>query len=465
LITSEKILVAEDDPQLLGMLAEFLEGLGHEVLKAVNGNQALAALEAGNPHLALLDIKLPDLTGLQLLFLIKAHSPDTEVIMFTGYADLDSAIQALRLGAYDYLVKSDLRLPDLQAAVTRALEHRRLAQANRLLVDHLRQTQEELAWQRSHELMQIRRIGEVLAGPLTCEQLFQGLQSLIWESFGLQVLGLELHGGQTEPPQQAFRLQDGVDHTVLKEFKGWLKARLHSDAASGAIAADADARPQKMPFPAMLWSKIQAGEVVALVGAGRNPPFTPEEAELFRIFTLQGEAALKNLVLFQEVKRLAIRDGLTGLYNYRHFWEMLAREVEVSRRYGRPLSLLFLDIDDFKAINDTLGHPQGDVVLKSLAAYLERSARHADVVCRYGGEEFVVLLPQTSLEQAGVLAERLRLGISQNPIDLAKSKQRITVSIGMAQLGPQMDGEALVKAADNALYRAKQAGKNRVCTA
>jgi len=279
------------------------------------------------------------------------------------------------------------------------------------------------------------------------------------------VLGLELHGGQTEPPQQAFRLQDGVDHTVLKEFKGWLKARLHSDAASGAIAADADARPQKMPFPAMLWSKIQAGEVVALVGAGRNPPFTPEEAELFRIFTLQGEAALKNLVLFQEVKRLAIRDGLTGLYNYRHFWEMLAREVEVSRRYGRPLSLLFLDIDDFKAINDTLGHPQGDVVLKSLAAYLERSARHADVVCRYGGEEFVVLLPQTSLEQAGVLAERLRLGISQNPIDLAKSKQRITVSIGMAQLGPQMDGEALVKAADNALYRAKQAGKNRVCTA
>jgi diguanylate cyclase (GGDEF)-like protein len=139
--------------------------------------------------------------------------------------------------------------------------------------------------------------------------------------------------------------------------------------------------------------------------------------------------------------------------------------VEVSRRYGHPLSLLFLDIDDFKIINDTLGHPQGDVVLMALAAFLERSARQADVVCRYGGEEFVVILPQTSLEPAGVLAERLRRGISQKPIPLSSGPQKVTVSIGMAQLGPTMDAEALVRAADNALYQAKQAGKNRVCFA
>jgi diguanylate cyclase (GGDEF)-like protein len=340
-----------------------------------------------------------------------------------------------------------------------------MTQANRELVEHLRRAQEELASQRASELLQIRRIGEILAAPLTCEQLFQGLQSLIWESFSLKVLGLELHEGQNAPPQHAYRLQDGVDDTAFKEFKDWLKGLHHLNAASAAIVTAAGASSQQTPFPAILWSKVQAGEVLALVGAGRETPFTPEETELFRIFTLQGEAALKNLVLFEEVKRLAIRDGLTGLYNYRHFWEMLAREVEVSRRYGHPLSLFFLDIDDFKIINDTLGHTQGDVVLKALAAFLERSARHADVVCRYGGEEFVVILPQTSLDQAGVLAERLRRGISQNPISLSTRHQKITVSIGMAQLAPGMDGEALVKAADTALYQAKQAGKNRVCFA
>ena len=89
---------------------------------------------------------------------------------------------------------------------------------------------------------------------------------------------------------------------------------------------------------------------MGVVVAARHRSFAPEESELFRIFSLQGEAALKNLQLFEEVKSLAIRDGLTGLYNHRHFWELLGREVETSRRYNQPLSLLFLDIDDFKSL-------------------------------------------------------------------------------------------------------------------
>lgn len=462
-MAGEKILLTEDNLQLLGMLADFLEGLGYRVIRAADGDQALAVIETEEVHLALLDLNLPTLSGLELLFLLKSRYPDTEVILFTGDAGVDSAIQALRLGAYDYLVKSDLRLPDLQAVVGRALEHRRLAQANRDLVDNLRHAQEELARQRATELLQIRRIGETLAGPLTCEQLFNGLQSLIWESFSLKVLGLELHAGLEEGPQQAYRLQDGVADTTFTEFKDWLKAQLKLDETRGSTAAVAEPASEGLPFPAMLWGKIQAGEILALVGAGREVPFTPEEIELFRIFTLQGEAALKNLVLFEQVKMLAIRDGLTGLYNYRHFWEMLDREIEVSRRYGNSLSLLFLDIDDFKTINDTLGHTQGDVVLKTLAAYLQSSARHADVVFRYGGEEFVVILPQTSLEQAGVLAQRFCRGIAQTPILPAHRTCKVTVSIGLAQLAGGMDGEALVKAADTALYRAKESGKNRVC--
>ena len=191
--------------------------------------------------------------------------------------------------------------------------------------------------------------------------------------------------------------------------------------------------------------------------------FSPEEAELFRIFALQGEAALRNVLLFDEVKSLAIRDGLTGLYNYRHFREVLAHQVEVSRRYGRPLSLLFLDIDNFKGINDTRGHPEGDLVLKALANFLQTQVRQADVLCRYGGEEFVALLPQTSWTQAYLLAERLREGIAQTAIPLSGGDIHITVSIGGATRTAAMEGEDLVKAADAALYRAKQSGKNCVC--
>ena len=199
------------------------------------------------------------------------------------------------------------------------------------------------------------------------------------------------------------------------------------------------------------------------MAGGRDTPFTPEETELFRILILQGEAALKNLELFEEVKSLAIRDGLTGLFNYRHFWELLAHEVEQSRRYQTPLSLLFLDLDNFKIINDALGHSQGDVVLKTLADYLRAALRHADVVCRYGGEEFVALLPKTQVDQAMILAERLRQKISRMTIPLPEQDVQFTVSIGVAGLTPEMDGEALVEAADAAMYRAKKAGKNQVC--
>ena len=137
--------------------------------------------------------------------------------------------------------------------------------------------------------------------------------------------------------------------------------------------------------------------------------------------------------------------------------------MEQSRRYETPLSLLFLDLDSFKVINDTLGHSQGDAVLKTLADYLQGALRQADVICRYGGEEFVVLLPKTPLEQAVLLAERLRQKISEQVIPLPERDLRFTVSIGVSSLSPDMDGEALVNAADAAMYQAKQAGKNQVC--
>jgi two-component system NtrC family response regulator len=129
----EKILLVDDDPTILSTLTRFLTKQGYAVAGASTGREAVAALKGEAMSLAILDLMLPDATGLELLAHVREHSPDTEVILFTGLGALDSAIQALRLGAYDYLVKSDLRLPELQNVVERALERRRLALANREL--------------------------------------------------------------------------------------------------------------------------------------------------------------------------------------------------------------------------------------------------------------------------------------------------------------------------------------------
>lgn len=462
-MAAETILLADDDPSILGALTEFLEGQGYAVHAVTDGRQALAALDAEEFTLALLDLKLPGLSGLELLSHIKDYSPETEVILFTGHAGLESAVQALRLGAYDYLLKSDLILADLQAVINRALERRRLAQTNRLLLENLSQAQEELAQRRAAELTQIRRIGETLAGPLTGPQIIQGMFSLILESLPLAVLGLELRGGGEELPPDAYRRHPGVDEDTFEAFISWLKSRLHDWLPYWRGTATQEPGNRQGPLPAMLEAPVQAGEVTGLVAAGRETPFTPEESELFHIFVLQGGAAFKNLILYEQVRSMAIRDGLTGLYNYRYFWEVLHREVELARRYQHPLSLLFLDIDDFKKVNDTLGHPVGDLVLKALGNYLQAAVRQADLVCRYGGEEFVVLLAETESNQAKISAERLRAGISHIPVDLPERQLYFTVSIGVAELGPGMDGETLVKAADAALYQAKQTGKNRVC--
>jgi len=450
-MSGEPILLADDDRDLLAMLKEFLADQGYVVTAVGSGSEAMAALEGQEFTLALLDLMLPDCTGLDLLSQIKAHTPDTEVVLFTGHAGLESAVQALRLGAYDYLLKSDLRLADLQALVSRALERRRLARENRELMANITRAQKELAQRRTQELAQVRQIAETLAGPLTWDQLVQGLVNLIWDSLSLELLGLELHGKEPELPLEAYRRTPDVPEAGYQIFLEILK---------GQLAPDAPTPPAGTPLPAMLWQRVEVGHLTLMAGTGRQEPFTPEEAELFRIFILQGEAGIKNLVLFDQVRSMAIRDTLTGLYNHGYFKEALHYEVEKSRRYKTSLSLLFLDLDDFKQVNDTLGHLKGDKIMRQVATILKQETRQADLLCRYGGDEFVLLLCQTSAEQAMVLAERLRRAIAQSPMNPLELGLKVTVSIGVAGLEPEMTMDGLIQAADKAHYRAKQAGKN-----
>lgn len=186
-----------------------------------------------------------------------------------------------------------------------------------------------------------------------------------------------------------------------------------------------------------------------------------ELRQLAGTFNAMAERLQKSQAALEE---LSTRDGLTGLYNQRTFYVLLADEFAREQRYKRPVSLLLLDIDHFKRVNDTYGHLAGDAVLKGLSELLGHQARAIDRVCRYGGEEITVILPETGLEAATDVAERLRAAVEAQPFDVnAEAALRITVSVGVASWPAQADSaQTLVAAADAAMYAAKQGGRNRV---
>lgn len=168
-----------------------------------------------------------------------------------------------------------------------------------------------------------------------------------------------------------------------------------------------------------------------------------------------------------QVEALANTDPLTGLYNYRFFTEQFKMELELSRRFDSPMSLIILDIDHFKKLNDTYGHPAGDIVLKESAEIFKLNIRDNDILCRYGGEEFMILLPSTGIQEAFKCAERIRRAIQNHKIFLPDYVQpiSITVSGGVACYPTDArDGEQLIQVADNVLYTAKNKGRNKIVT-
>jgi diguanylate cyclase (GGDEF)-like protein len=167
--------------------------------------------------------------------------------------------------------------------------------------------------------------------------------------------------------------------------------------------------------------------------------------------------------LMEQLKKLSITDGLTNLYNRRHFYRQLSTEANRAERYGRVLSLLFFDVDSFKKFNDTYGHLAGDEALKSIARATENCLRVADSIFRYGGEEFAVLLPETSGEQAIIAGQRLRNDIDQLRLAISEEETaKVTVSIGVTEFSPGEEMERCVKRADMAMYNSKRSGGNQV---
>jgi diguanylate cyclase (GGDEF)-like protein len=190
--------------------------------------------------------------------------------------------------------------------------------------------------------------------------------------------------------------------------------------------------------------------------------FSRDDIALVELLSQLVGASIGNIKLFEKMQRQATTDGLTGLANHKTFYETLEKELWRTRRYGGQISLIMVDIDGLKRINDAYGHHAGDKVISEISKKIKACIRHIDTAARYGGDEFAVILPNTSLADAVVAAERMVDSVSESPITWKKEQIALSISVGVGEYGPESSPEDITSRSDQALYMAKQAGKNTV---
>jgi len=210
---------------------------------------------------------------------------------------------------------------------------------------------------------------------------------------------------------------------------------------------------------------IGHGQILGYISMYCDAPaqYNADHIRLAEIFANEASIAIENARLFEQVQLLAVTDELTGFYNRRYFYELVEIELARSRRYHHPTSLILIDVDHFKLVNDRYGHTTGDQVLQEMCAHIRKAVRESDILGRHGGEEFVLLLPETPVERAYEVAERLRQLVAGNPVKIGDIEIGVSVSAGVAALSNTCrDADSLFRCSDVAMYQAKQAGRNQV---
>jgi diguanylate cyclase (GGDEF)-like protein len=314
---------------------------------------------------------------------------------------------------------------------------------------------DELSEERARLREAVRRIGQTFASNLDRPALLDLALKTAMDAVHAACGRASLHATPVEP------LAETIDGGSVEQFEDAIseaeRAVLDSDDL-GEAAVDGT-----FAVSVPLGSLGAEGRIHGLITVARpDRPFSEDDREVLRSLASQATLALENVDLHVQVSRQAVTDELTGLANHGRFQELLGSELEQVRRYHHPVGLIMLDIDNFKSVNDTYGHQQGDIVLRRVARVIRDSSREVDYPARYGGEEMALILPHTDVEGAYVIAERIRTAIEELRIPRIDEQGtlRITASLGVASSSAG-DKDALIAEADAALYQAKRQAKNR----
>jgi two-component system cell cycle response regulator len=475
------VLVADDDAALVSTLTWILREHGYQVVAVPNGENLLERLQQERPDLVLLDIMMPKVDGLQLLERIRAEPGwrDLPVLMVSSMPPEDGTVRSLEIGASDFIPKP-FRMKELLARVDAHLRRGR----------ELAQVKQNLAAV-AEDLKQSSSIVDILhevTDSLKPEEIYHILSRRVARALGISKCSIvlaqpgDVYGTVVaafeNPMLRNLRVELARYPEILKALES-SRTVIVEDVATdplfeevrAAWARDGVPVPTKSVIALPFRMKEEQAGVLYLRSVQTERALMAEDAEFADSVIRAAVAALEKAHDFatvvsdrERLEQLASTDPLTACLNRRALIDTLERELDRARRYSLVLTILMVDLDHFKTINDTMGHLVGDTVLRQLGELLLREVRSVDAVARYGGEEFVIVLPETAVHGAMIFAERMRQRVAQHPFGEPGRPVRVTVSIGLASYPDQKitSPESLLVVADTALYRAKSDGRNLV---
>jgi two-component system, cell cycle response regulator len=476
-----KIVVADDDAALLQTLTWILKNKGYEVIPVPNGENLVGRLEEELPDLLMLDIMMPKVDGLQLLDRIKhdARWIDLPVLMVSSMPPEEATVQALGLGASDFIPKP-FRVGELVARVEARLQASRDVRRMR---EEARVKTEE-ARTRSEMIDILREVTDSLKP----EEIYHILARRVARALGISKCSVVIAKAGDENGTVVAAYENPMLRNLQIELRRYPEIRralatnqvvLVSDAATDPLYGEVRAEwamegiqvPTRSAIALPFSLQAQKSGVFFLRTTSQDPPLTEANAAFAATVIEAAVAAIEKAHDLetavsdkQRYEWLASIDALTGCLNRRALHEKLERELDRARRYNLVLTILMIDLDRFKEINDSHGHLAGDAVLRQIGDILRHEARSVDIVARYGGEEFVIVLPDTAMDGGMIFAERVRVRVAENSFTSAVGPLRVTVSVGVSMFPDEglETVDAVISRADLALYRAKAGGRNRV---
>ncbi len=448
-----QILVVEDDRFYQELCREVLEEEGYEVHPTFTGEEALIKIKDGQYQIIIVDLVLPGIDGLKVLSSAKQVGVPIDVILMTGYASVESAVKALKSGASDYLTKP-INPEELKLSVKRCMELRSLFEENNEL----------------KSMVKLYQTVQLVSNTLELDQLY----SLSLDSV--------LQGVDAKTGVALFRVEEGK-LLELKSYRG-LEDEPARLIASLIKEKYADPLPQKMKvltdFPVPPGTGREVGTYTlmiplqceadrghsfhydGLIVAWKHEPFQDNYLANIRFITEQVSLSLENALNFRGAQEMVFVDDLTNLYNMRYLSIALDNEIKRAKRFKKGLAILFLDLDHFKEINDEYGHLAGSKLLKEVAKIVKRCVREVDIAIRYGGDEFIAILPDTDPEGALKVAERIRKKMEKHTfLSREGIRVKMTCCVGVACYPNDAKNKVdLIHLADKAMYRGKETTRN-----
>lgn len=456
-----RVLIIEDEAPVRDVLSRIVSAQGFDITLSNDAESGLQAMAENYPHLLILDWMLPGMDSLELCQKLRAGEQGRylTILMVSGKSEPEDVAAVISAGANFFMAKPierkvletwlSVARTNIRESLKRQADAKALANYQQELESYNEQLEEavsranEMAMEAEQAFIEINQIFKTVAGGillvdkkcnlLRCNDSFLDMAGITRDE---QLSGSKCY----EIFHSCLCNTDDCPLHRIKKGKRRIESEIEKEGMDGSIA---HYHIISTPFTG------PGGDLIGVV-----EHITDITARV------KAEKALKESEL--RYKELSIIDELTQLYNKRYFNKYLLLEVERARRHGYPLSLLLMDIDDFKIHNDTYGHADGDKVLARLGKIIAGAVRKNDIPCRYGGEEFTIILPDTPGEASQVVAERIRERFSNEVFYPTPSVQvQKTVSIGITQYRQEETEESLLERADHNMYEAKQTGKNR----